>query len=140
KDGFTLGVFTLGSHSNWVQPANEQFVPIAFAVAQLTVSKVTGLDPEGQELTLNGSGYQIASGGVYAQIGWVKEGEWTPISSSDTRAANRSSAYSAAVGSGYAGQPAWTVAADGSGSFSWTTTVTQTALDEKAKDGFTLGV
>ncbi|PJJ61966.1 HtaA domain-containing protein [Compostimonas suwonensis] len=142
KDGYTLAAFTLGSHSNWVQPANERFVPLSFAdaapVAELTVSKTSGLDPAGEEITVSGTGYEINTGGIYAQIGWLKADEWTPLSADDTRAENRTNAYAALIGSGFPGQPEWTVAEDGSGSFSWTVTVTKAALDAKKKDGFVL--
>src|SRR5690606_20260559 len=78
--------------------------------------------------------------GLYAQIGWILEGEWTPISDEETRSGNRSSAYSAWVGSGFPGQPVFTVAEDGSGSFSWNVTVTKAALAAKQLEGGVLAV
>jgi len=122
-------------------PAESTFEPaVEAAVAGLSVSMTEGLDPEGQELTVSGSGYEIDAGGIYAQIGWIIEGEWTPVSSEETRSGNRASAYSAWVGSGFPGQPAWTVAEDGSGSFSWTVEVTREALEAKRLEGGTLAV
>lgn len=109
-------------------------------VSRLTVSQTEGLDPAGAQLEISGTGYEINRGGIYAQVGWLVEGEWTPLSQTDTRAANRAGVKSAWIGSGFAGQPAWTVADDGSGSFAWTVTVTQAELDAKKIEGATLAV
>jgi len=111
------------------------------ATATLTVEPAaTGLDPEGATLTVKGSGYQINAGGIYAQIGWIIEGEWTPLASDNTRSANRSNAKSALVGAGFPGQPAWTMAEDGTGSFTWTVTVTEDELEAKRLAGGTMAV
>lgn len=113
--------------------------PVA-PTAQLSVSKSTGLNPEGETITVTGTGYEVNAGGIYAQLGWIVEGEWTPISQTETRSGNRASVKAALVGSGFRGQPEWTIASDGSGSFSWTTTVTKAEADAKKLEGGTLAV
>src|SRR5690606_6210627 len=106
----------------------------------LSVSKSTGLNPDGETITVTGAGYTIDPAGIYAQVGWIKADAWTPISAEETRAENRVGVKQAWVGSGVPGQPAWTVAEDGTGSFTWTVTVTKAELDAKKVEGYTLAV
>jgi len=143
KTGSTA-VYTLANHTAMNDRSQDAKVSLTFAapkpVATVSVSKTDGLDPAGESITVTGTGYEINPGGIYAQIGWIIEGAWTPLSASDTRASNRSSAFAALVGSGYPGQPAFSVAPDGSGSFSWTVTVDKAKLDAKKLEGGTLAV
>ncbi|MFB7882782.1 HtaA domain-containing protein [Microbacterium sp. NPDC056057] len=143
KAGSTA-VYTLANHTAMNDRSQDAKVSVSFAapkpVATLSVSKTEGLDPAGESITVTGTGYEVNTGGIYAQIGWIVEGAWTPISASDTRASNRTNAYAALVGSGYPNQPAFTVAEDGSGSFSWTVTIDKAKLDAKKLEGGTLAV
>ena len=143
-EGAVYGIRTYGGSGSTYAPFST-FTAITFAEpepagAQLNVSKSSGLDPEGEEITVTGSGYEINPSGVYVQIGWIIEGEWTPVSDADTRSSKRASAYSSWIGSGFPGQPGWTKADDGTGSFSWTVTVDKAALDAKKLEGGTLAV
>jgi hypothetical protein len=123
-------LFTMNGSGDESESGDEE------ASAVLSVSKASGLDPEGEEITVTGSGYTIDPAGVYAQVGWIKPGEWTPLSAEETRAENRVGVATAWISGPR--QPVWVVAEDGTGSFTWTTTVTKAAVDEKAKDGFVL--
>lgn len=140
----STAVYTLANHTAMNDRSQDAKVSVSFAapkpLATLSVSKTEGLDPAGESITVTGTGYEVNTGGIYAQIGWIVEGAWTPISASDTRASNRTNAYAALVGSGYPNQPAFTVAEDGSGSFSWTVTIDKAKLDAKKLEGGTLAV
>jgi len=150
RDGATLAVFTVGA-GGVVQAVNELSVPIAFAEAipapSLSVSKTTGINPVGEEITVTGTNIRTdftnlhggGKAGVYAQIGYLNE-VWKPSESST--AGIRSNAYSTWVkeSAPSAQYTAWTDNGNGTANFTYTVTIDKATLDAKAREGATLNV
>lgn len=132
----------------------ETYTPIMFAepapVPSLAVSKTTGLDPEGDTITITGTDYSTAGraiygpsagqpAGVYAQIGWLKE-TWRP--SAGAVSGDRSNAYSVWAQGVQTQAPylKWTDNGDGTADFTWTVDVDEATLEAKRLAGATLAV
>jgi hypothetical protein len=150
RDNATLAVFTVGA-GGVVQAVNELSVPIAFAPAiaapSLSVSKTTGINPLGEEITITGTNirtdaaalYGGGKAGIYAQVGYLNE-VWKP--SESATAGIRSNAYSTWVkeSAPSAQYTAWTDNGNGTANFTYTVTIDKATLDAKARDNATLAV
>ncbi|MFF2487205.1 HtaA domain-containing protein [Microbacterium sp. NPDC058062] len=134
--------------------AFETYTPITFAepapLPSLAVSKTTGLDPEGDTITITGTDYSTAGkaiygpsagqpAGVYAQIGWLKE-TWRP--SAGAVSGDRSNAYSVWAQGVQTQAPylKWTDNGDGTADFTWTVEIDEATLEAKRLEGATLAV
>ncbi|MEV5070470.1 HtaA domain-containing protein [Microbacterium sp. LMI12-1-1.1] len=134
--------------------AFETYTPITFAepapAPSLAVSKTTGLDPEGDTITITGTDYSTAGkaiygpsagqpAGVYAQIGWLKE-TWRP--SAGAVSGDRSNAYSVWAQGVQTQAPylKWTDNGDGTADFTWTVDVDEATLEAKRLEGASLAV
>ncbi|HKP08780.1 MAG TPA: HtaA domain-containing protein [Microbacterium sp.] len=147
------GVYTY-SGAGAKYAAFETYTPITFAepapVPSLAVSKTTGLDPEGDTITITGTDYSTAGkaiygpsagqpAGVYAQVGWLKE-TWRP--SAGAVSGDRSNAYSVWAQGVQAQAPylKWTDNGDGTADFTWTVEIDEATLEAKHLEGATLAV
>lgn len=142
EEGYAL---TEGSTSEWTF---EYEAPV-IAEASLTVTPTSDLDPNGQTVTIRGSGFDTSAdapaylpvnkAGFYVQIGWIDE-EWRPSEGASSSA--RSNAYSVWVQDTNADDPymLWEEAEDGTASFTWEVEIDKATLDEKQREGAQLAV
>ncbi|KQR92191.1 MAG: HtaA domain-containing protein [Microbacterium ginsengisoli] len=117
------------------------------ATPSLTVSQTSGLDPQGQTLTVIASGYDgsavsrygAGKAGFYIQVGWLAP-TWRPSEGALSSArSNAASTWVADAANSFA-PTKWTVAADGTVGAEWTVDVTQAALDAVKIEGGSLAV
>ena len=142
EEGYAL---TEGAASEWTF---EYEAPVV-AEASLSVTPSSDLDPNGQTITIQGSGFDTSAdappyvpvnkAGFYVQIGWIDE-DWRP--SEGALSAARSNAYSVWVQDTNAEEPymLWEEAEDGTASFTWEVEIDQATLDEKKREGAQLAV
>ncbi|WP_188399005.1 HtaA domain-containing protein [Microbacterium aerolatum] len=135
--------------TNPVEPTapTEPAQPAAPAAPSLTVSKATGLNPDGETITITAENYDGSAdgnytpgkAGFYLQVGWLSE-DWRPSEGAGSSA--RSNAYSTWVSDAAAtyAPTKWTENADGTVSATWTVTVTKAELDKAKFDGARLAV
>ncbi len=116
--------------------------------AALSVSKVSGLDPDGETITVTGTNIETdfanrhgpGKAGLYAQIGYL-DSSWRPSQGAPSDA--RSNAYSTWVkeaAMGADGYLVWTDNGDGTADFSWEVEVEYDALESVRRAGSTLAV
>lgn len=113
----------------------------------LSVSQTTGLDPDGQLLSITAenydgtpaSRYTPGKAGFYIQVGWLAP-TWRPSEGAPSSA--RTNAFSTWVAdvANAAAPTKWTQNTDGTVDATWTVEVTKGALDAKALAGGTLAV
>ncbi|MEZ3161394.1 HtaA domain-containing protein [Microbacterium sp. BWT-B31] len=144
------GIYTYPG-SGAVYAPFETYTPIAFAepapVPSLSVSKTTGLDRDGETLTITvenydataASKYTAGKAGFYLQVGWTADA-WRP--SDGAPSAARTNAYSTWVAdeANTSAPTKWVDNGDGTADASWQVTITKAALDAKALTGGTLAV
>ena len=119
------------------------------AEALLTAQPSSELDPNGQIVTIHGSGFDASAdapaylpvnkAGFYVQIGWIDE-NWRPSEGAPSSA--RSNAYSVWVQDTNGDDPymLWEEAEDGTASFTWEIEIDKATLDEKQREGAQLAV
>ncbi|HJF15212.1 MAG TPA: HtaA domain-containing protein [Enteractinococcus helveticum] len=142
EEGYAL---TEGATSEWTF---EYEAPVV-AEALLTVTPSSELDPNGQTVTIHGSGFDTSAdapaylpvnkAGFYVQIGWIDE-NWRPSEGAPSSA--RSNAYSVWVQDTNGDDPymLWEEAEDGTASFTWEIEIDKATLDEKQREGAQLAV
>ncbi len=93
-EGARLAVFTTVAGGAAAQAKYEliEYLEFADLTPRISVSKVSGLNPEGDSITVSGVNFDVATkaasyygnpdllAGVYVQLGWVKGDAWSPSS------------------------------------------------------------